>query len=518
MFKSTGVYLVLFWATSSLFVYSWVIDHSPVKSIALSGATAVVVNAVIIVYPVFGLIADAYYGRYKVIKWSMRMMWVISCLYCVLSILDKTTLRNGTFYIVMDKLLKAALMAALGGVLTNIVVLGIDQLADAPSHKIVWYIEWCGWLWFFAELAVSLTQTCRCKGYEIIYSLEIPILLTLSLCLDLLCSHHLSREPAFPNPLMTIYGVMKYAWKNKYPRLQSSFTYWNGKRIDLAKTKFGGPFTATQVDDVKTIGRLVILMTVFSILPTQIVVINDAVNRLEMQLEGCKLSRGGCSKACVWRKFINNFGIFFVLVTYPLYKIFLYPIFKNCCHMSLFKKMMASTFLIALSIMGMGLIDRAGQHKYQAETSFNQTSACVIDISKCSKESDSLPLSINWTIFPLALLAYGKYMLIVSVGELLCAQAPSSMKGLMFGLTYAIGGVSLIVNLAWLLPLQMLIKKWSPEGSCGTIYFFTLFGIELAIGVATFGISKCYKRRERNEEEDTPTKFNNQYRKTTELM
>jgi len=61
----------------------------------------------------------------------------------------------------------------------------------------------------------------------------------------------------------------------KYPRQRSAFTYWEDKipsRIDLAKSKYGGPFTTEQVEDVKTFFRiLVIIFSVGAIVSANIV-------------------------------------------------------------------------------------------------------------------------------------------------------------------------------------------------------------------------------------------------------
>ena len=57
------------------------------------------------------------------------------------------------------------------------------------------------------------------------------------------------------NPLKLIYQVLRYAVKNKHPRLRSAFTYWEDKpysRIDLGMATYGRPFTTEQVEDVKT--------------------------------------------------------------------------------------------------------------------------------------------------------------------------------------------------------------------------------------------------------------------------
>ena len=57
--------------------------------------------------------------------------------------------------------------------------------------------------------------------------------------------------------------VLNYARKNKYPRNHSVLTYWEEdypSRLDLGKEKYGGPFSVEQVEDVKTVLRLVPLL------------------------------------------------------------------------------------------------------------------------------------------------------------------------------------------------------------------------------------------------------------------
>ena len=87
----------------------------------------------------------------------------------------------------------------------------------------------------------------------------LPLSCTLSILSDCCFSHWLVKEPVTNNPLKLIYQVLKYAVKNKYPRLRSAFTYWEDRpysRIDLGKNKYGGPFTIEQVEDVKTFFRI----------------------------------------------------------------------------------------------------------------------------------------------------------------------------------------------------------------------------------------------------------------------
>ena len=56
---------------------------------------------------------------------------------------------------------------------------------------------------------------------------------------------------------------MRYAYTHKYPSNRSAFTYWENdtpSRIDLGKQKYGGPFTFEQVEDVKIMLWLILMM------------------------------------------------------------------------------------------------------------------------------------------------------------------------------------------------------------------------------------------------------------------
>ena len=76
MFRSSGVYVVLFWSASCLFSYNQLLTaHLPQLHILNPLGVSVIINAVISIYPILGWLADVHYGRYRVIIWSLRIMW-----------------------------------------------------------------------------------------------------------------------------------------------------------------------------------------------------------------------------------------------------------------------------------------------------------------------------------------------------------------------------------------------------------------------------------------------------------
>ncbi len=60
-------------------------------------------------------------------------------------------------------------------------------------------------------------------------------------------------EPKTSHTLNIAYQVLKFAAKHKAPLNRSALIYWEEdvpSRMDLAKSRFGGPFTTEQVEIV----------------------------------------------------------------------------------------------------------------------------------------------------------------------------------------------------------------------------------------------------------------------------
>ena len=88
------------------------------------------------------------------------------------------------------------------------------------------------------------------------------ILIILGLCI-ITKSKNVYINPIQSSPFKLIINVIKFAWKHKYPVNYSAFTYWENDIppcIDLSKHKYRGPFTNEQVEDVKTLLQLLILI------------------------------------------------------------------------------------------------------------------------------------------------------------------------------------------------------------------------------------------------------------------
>ncbi len=148
--------------------------------------------------------------------------------------------------------------------------LGLDQIPDASSSNITSFIAWfvfsiyAGvWIPFISDFPINSGVLCNSQlSYWVVqlYSLLPPLCMSIVLILDfLLAKKWLIIEPKSPQSLTTIYHVLKFAAKHKAPLNRSALTYWEEdvpSRMNLGKSRYGGPFTTEQVEDVKTILRL----------------------------------------------------------------------------------------------------------------------------------------------------------------------------------------------------------------------------------------------------------------------
>ncbi len=151
--------------------------------------------------------------------------------------------------------------------------LGLDQMPDASSTNVSSFISWFVFsIIFGCWIADWLSNTLlHCINSSTINDIQKVQLFSLFpvLCLVIICSSMfllapkwLIIEPKSPKALKTIYQVLKFAAKHKAPIYRSALTYWEEdvpSRLDLGKTKYGGPFTIEQVEDVKTFLRILVM-------------------------------------------------------------------------------------------------------------------------------------------------------------------------------------------------------------------------------------------------------------------
>ena len=156
----------------------------------------------------------------------------------------------------------------------NIIQYTIDQLVGASAYELstVIYLH-C----IIMPVSTMLFGLISCLNpytyFELILFILSGVAVSIVLVSHSFFKHKLENVSLIKNPIKLIVRVLCYARKHKYPENRSALTYWEEEapsRLDLGKEKYGGPFTEEEVEDVKT---------VFRMLPIFIVSVGNAISQ-----------------------------------------------------------------------------------------------------------------------------------------------------------------------------------------------------------------------------------------------
>ena len=419
-FYSRGAFLVLAWITLvsiagfSMEMISFPYLHRQFTNhrIAILVPQAIAFSLAIIL----GWLADTKYGNYKVAKFGLILQFVGALGISLNSLLVEYLKElNNYFAAVLFSTAMFPFMVGLACFMVTSLQLGLDQMPDASSKSITSFIAWFVFCLFTGSLISRFLYYVQwhCEIYSFstsnnlqIGTLQAVVCTTFALILDFIFTKKwLIIEPNSPHSLKTMYQVLKFAAKHKAPLNRSAFTYWEEdipSRIDLGKSKYGGPFTTEQVEDVKTILRLLVISLPLWLVGFSLYMFTYVKPPILPGLKTCNTY------------LIASFTYhheWCVIIGTLVYEFALYPILKNKIP-TILKRIGIASFLITLlnTIM---LILELIQYFY------NDTEA------------------LRWTTSTLYSMCTGLliHSFSCAVIELVVAQAPYNMRGLSIGYT-----------------------------------------------------------------------------------
>ena len=425
-----------------------------------------------LMYPILGLIADVCITQYRMIKLSFFSVLVSSLLLLTTAIIYIS--RPEVFsHIWYGALLLATMLisgiSGLGMYEANAIQFGMDQMLEASSRKLSSFIHWYYWslhlgplMIFYILLALLVYMQQRCTtnlqypfqnnivfGWIILPpSIIQSILIILGLCI-IRKSKNVYINPVQGSPFKLIINVIKFAWKHKYPVNRSAFTYWENdipSRIDLGKHKYGGPFTNEQVEDVKTLLQLLIL--ILSLFGFQLSGDGYSLSQYMMNNLGCPTS---------WTMALlvlnpEHVTLLVILIGIPLYQFFIKKYFAKYTpnllkrvHFGLFICLIREGIYPIISLLTAST-ENISQCYLNELTEFTKDNSSITTLcllananvvvngtceSVCPEDPrhDNLFLLL---IIPQILHGLAYILVFMTVLEFICAQAPYTMKGLLY--------------------------------------------------------------------------------------
>ena len=441
--------------------------------------------------PVASLLAEVVVGRYKFICYTLRVQWLFFFAGAVISVgAYCLPIPSATSYIIGHYIVAIPVSTIHGAFLAVVVPLGLDQIAGGSNRNISPFISWFLWSIYSgygtADILVPVIYDCtnfQKNEATLVLSLLAAILLSVALILDFHFHHKLVKEPVTVNPVSHIFKVLKYATKHKYPVQRSAFTYCENEqptRLDYGKSKYGGPFTTEQVEDVKTFWRVLVVISVISMLygPTESVYASYPVLKRQFH----SFSHSNCLVS------VRN-GVFtmssFTAYAIPLYELLINPCLRNRSPSILQTAGIGAAATICASLYGITM-------EGTRQVTINGTIDCLF--SKNPSNTSSMPF---YLVVPLSfILGFTVIALYKARIKLVCAQAPYNMNSFLIGLSFMLYTVFRVLGLVFH-DLWSFQRRLTP--TCGIWFYLTNLVAALAISLLLLFIKRWYKARERDD-------------------
>ena len=442
-------------------------------------------NATFLLLPIIGLIMDMWIGRYKL---------VVSCVYLsyIGMIAAIVTLMLKLFhyeFIALNWLTAVIFTLSFGTIRANVVPFYIEQMIEGSGQELSSAIYWHFTALIF-PLALQTLSFCFLSNRNVI---NVIGLVCISCCLvtSILC-HIIFRKTIINayklgNPIKLILQVLNYARKNKYPRNRSALTYWEDNypsRLDLGKEKYGGPFSEEEVEDVKTVFRLIPLLVVilaFTFSCREPLWIRKVYYNLEDQLLH---NSNDAIPACIFKAPLLTYLLILIFIFIHLFII--YPF----CYRYLPSMLKRIGFGVCFSIIGSVIYMSVAARTQQ----LNDFNGCLLNFANTTSLSTT---HYTWLIPSQLLCGIGYFLVVVTSLEFTVAQSPCHMRGLMVGVWYGIYGVGELISYN-IHNVFRYIKE--PKLGCGFYYFLTKGFIATLLLITFLVLAKRYKLRVRENE------------------
>ena len=491
--SSKGAMLVLAWVLLVNAAYGSLGDHTQFTVLIINSANHFSdpyqyarFALPILVWFVFALISgwltDARWGNYKTAKLGTILLFTATVLECLTEVAMNGLLQLSAspYYKIIQTITKCLKYSGSATVLVSSIQLGLDQMPYASAANITSFISWyvlCLYTGMWTNKAISdILRNCFDQHYSTILFLFPVLCMVILLCSDFfLTPKWLIIEPNTPQSFKVIFNVLRYAKKHKAPVNRSAFTYWEEdipSRIDLGKSKYGGPFTIEQVEDVKTILRMAAMSIPIPIILSSFYLYQfdfkyyklaeSESNMYTYNLTRCPLT--------AMENVVSN-PLWWVIFDILIYEFAIYPLVMAWVPSILKRLGIGSLIIIVLNALY--LILSGVSYRY----------------------SDNVSVNRLWIELPQSVaVALVTIILITSVLEFICAQSPQNMKGLVIAYIWCIYSFSSIFVSAIFAIFVTYCSSY-----CVIVYCSIATSMSIAGFITYCFLASWYKRRIRED-------------------
>ena len=506
-----AIAVLLFWQFSTSLIYSsWLVPSSllhvadPGPLLLLSAG----VSLIFLLSPVAGYLADVKFGRFKVLLYNTYFISVCMIFLLVLSFLCYGTHPHHN-YVLIIPLILVLILFCVGKVffVANIVQFGTDQLRDFPTecsvlffYAFLWCYNFSNVLTFGSYVPSHNTYFSISKELTMIDSAGL-IFITTTLGVAILsswiviCILHKKKNWFFienirGNPYKLVTNVILFALRHKEPIRRSAFTYCENEppsRIDFGKSRYGGPYTTEQVEDVKVLINIVkLLVSLGPVFLIDMAAILSSNNQPHQYNSSYSLE--------VLLMDYRMLTPLFTVICIPFYLVLLKPILARFIPI-FFKRIGLSIIVLIISFLLYLLYDTLA---YDAGNELgHMLRHCSSNTSYILNRSLVYISPTYMLVLQPILMSISHMLLYIGAWEFICCQSPQQMKGLLFGLFFAIRAFFQFVGTLEFALFTFYLK--SNVISCRTGYYFFNLCVAVASLVIYTAVARRYKYRKRDD-------------------
>ena len=388
----------------------------------------VAMGILLILYPLSGWLADVYFTRFNT---------MYAGLLCVIL---GTTISVVTSFVFQYLVLLGFTVSAVGYALfeVNAIQFGLDQLQVHSTENQRSFVYWYFFTTQLGHTFYGLTQcgitlaTAHREGSILITNAvfggtQVLLLLTIAVLVCIWKSRYFHHLTGF-HPYKLIYQVLKAAFTMKHTA--------TGRRtslIERTKSQYGGPFSATQVNDVKLF--FYILGLLFPLSAYHYV---DEIHSIAQQFFNSSIEKS--YDQCLLTDVPNWLLSALTTLLIPIYLLLVSPFLQQGCYRSFG---LLWTMGIGLSFCFLSIAGLFGIELKVALTLVNSPNMTVeSNLTNCPA---SHILDFHWLLIP-ELFNSLSYIIVFSTAlEFICAQAPLNMRGLLIGVWYSFTGLDILI-------------------------------------------------------------------------
>ena len=245
--------------------------------------------------------------------------------------------------------------------------------------------------------------------------------------------------------------------------------------MDLGKTKYGGPFTTEQVEDVKAFYG--ILKVLFAVGPVFFIDIaaDCLLNNYYLHIKNYYSPLFSPAAVYLAESYLIGYGLLSTILIVILIPSYIYMARPFLYHYipGMLKRIGLGINLMVASLICIFVID--------TKAHLDGKTSCLYQLSYYSNNTSiqNIPQNVFVLVVPQCLSSCYNLLIYIALYEFICSQSPHSMKGLLIGLSFAIRGVFELLGVIVLILMIKFIRP-KPFPSCGMEYYLLNIGVGVA--------------------------------------